>query len=412
MKRNQCLLTLLILALMILMLSVSTAKTDPSTGRIRLIAVGNQWQDVNRYPLGLLRSDPRIFLLSSIETANGLPADEVRKRLRIKFPRTKARFSSEVDVLQLMFSPPWVFTGEQQQWIHDSIYEDGVGLVLIHMGWQPCLTDPMLYCNRPQDWMNSVIYDAWPMNVVIGESSKPGVGLEIVTRTPVVDLPDFEKQPIGFTGNAGPGLIYARPGATVHAKWRVGGEDAIVSTNYGEGITLCLPIMDFMFQNPAIRDWKYHVDMVLNRIYFPAGVPVPEDLELGHTLRANFKAFYERKGMMISLIDFIDRFGANTASLNTLLDELEAQRKEASQSYMKGNYQEALDQMQEALDGLASISSESMRLRQRALFWIYITEYLIVSGTAMLSGFVIWTLMIKRRYYREINTTRLSEIEN
>lgn len=139
---------------------------------------------------------------------------------------------------------------------------------------------------------------------------------------------------------------------------------------------------------------------------------MPEDLELGHTLRANFKAFYERKGMMISLIDFIDRFGANTASLNTLLDELEAQRKEASQSYMKGNYQEALDQMQEALDGLASISSESMRLRQRALFWIYITEYLIVSGTAMLSGFVIWTLMIKRRYYREINTTRLSEIEN
>lgn len=396
--------------LIICQVAVTTciAKTDPVTGRIRLIAVGNQWQDVHRYALSLLRSDPRILFLASIETANGLPPDELRKRVRINFPRTKARLSSDTDVIQLMFSPPWVFTGNQQQWIHDSIYEDGVGLVLIHMGWQPCLTDPMLYCNRPEDWVNSVIYKAWPMDVVIGESSKPGTGFKIVTETPVVDLPDFEKQPIGFTGYAGPGLIEARPGATVHAVWRVGGEDAIVSTTYGEGISLCLPIMDFMFENPAIRDWKYHVDFVLNRIYFPADVPVPDDLELGHTLRASFKAFYEQKGMMISLVDFIDKFGANTESLNVLIDELEAKRKEASRLYMKGEYQESLFEMEEALEGLLSISEKSTQLRRRALLWIYVTEYLIVSGTAMLCGFVLWTVMVKRRYYREVTTTRLS----
>lgn len=397
-----------------LLLALSTAdntvaKTDPATGRIRLIAVGNQWQDIHAYALSLIRSDPRILLLASIETSNGLLPDEVRKRARINFPRTRTRLSSDVDVIQLMFAPPWVFSDEQQQWIHDSVYEDALGLVLIHMGWQPCLTDPMLYCNRPEDWVGSVIYDAWPMDVFIEVSSKPGKGLRIVTETPVVNLPDFEKQPIGFTGYAGPGLIEGRPGSTVHAKWKAGGEDAIVSWDYGQGITLSLPMMDYIFDNPAIRGWKYHVDFVLNRIYFPADVPVPEDLELGHALRASFTAFYEQKNMMVSLIDFIDKFGANTASLNVLIDDLEGKRNEASRLYMKGDYQQSLDTMGEALEGVLSISAESAALKSRALFWVYLTEYLIVSGSSILCGFVLWSLMIKRRYYREVETTRLSQ---
>lgn len=91
-----------------------------------------------------------------------------------------------------------------------------------------------------------------------------------------------------------------------------GRRGCLVSTRHGAGVTLCLPIMDFMFANPAIRDWKYHVDFILNRIYFPADVPVPEDLELGHTIRASLIAFCEQKNMMVSMMDFIDRFGANT----------------------------------------------------------------------------------------------------
>jgi hypothetical protein len=284
--------------------------------------------------------------------------------------------------------------------------------VLIHMGWQPCLTDPMLFCNRPEDWVNSVIYDAWPMDVFVGVSSKPGKGLRIVTETPVVNLPDFEKQPIGFTGYAGPGLIEGRPGSTLHAKWKAGGEDAIVSWNYGQGITLSLPMMDFIFDNPTIRGWKYHVDFVLNRIYFPADVPVPEDLELGHSLRESFTAFYEQKNMMVSLIDFIDKFGANTASLGVLIDELEAKRNEASRLYMKGEYQQSLDAMEEALEGILSVSAESASLKRKALFWVYLTEYLIVSGSSVLCGFILWTLMIKRRYYREVETTRLTQTKD
>jgi len=405
----------LALSVGLLLLAVSAdpsfGKTDPATGRIRLIAVGNQWQALHEYAFSIIRSDPRILLVASIETSNGLQPDEVRRRARINFPRTKARLSAGVDVMQLMFAPPWVFSDEQQNWIHDSIYEDGLGLVLIHMGWQPCLTDPMLYCNRPEDWVNSVIYKAWPMDLFIEQSSQEGVGFRIVTKTPVVNLPDFEKQAIGFTGGRGPGLIEARPGAVVHAKWKAGGEDAIVSAKYGSGITLCLPIMDFMFLNPAIRDWKYHVDFILNRIYFPADVPVPEDLELGHTVRADLVAFYEQKNMMVSMMDFIDRFGANTAPLYALLDKLEGKRNEASTLYMKGDYEGSLGGIEEALEGLVGITSKSAELRGKALFWVYLTEYLAVSGTSMICGFFLWLFMVRRRFYKDLETTRLAHLK-
>ena len=115
--------------------------------------------------------------------------------------------------------------------------------------------------------------------------------------------------------------------------------------------------------------------------------------------------------MMVSLVDFIDKFGANTASLNVLLDELQRQRDTASRFYMRGDYQESLEAMQEALNGLLSISAESAALRQKALFWVYLTEYLIVSSASMLCGFLLWSLMVKRRYYREVRTTRLSQMD-
>ncbi len=58
------------------------------------------------------------------------------------------------------------------------------------------------------------------------------------------------------------------------------------------------------------------------------------------------------------------------------------------------------------------MEGESVRIRRRALMWIYLTEWLVVTGTAMFCGFVLWTLMVKRRLYREIETTKLAPHES
>jgi hypothetical protein len=47
------------------------------------------------------------------------------------------------------------------------------------------------------------------------------------------------------------------------------------------------------------------------------------------------------------------------------------------------------------------------RVKGNALLWIYITEWLVTTATVMFCGFVLWTLMVRRRLYAEVGTTRL-----
>ncbi len=109
-------------------------------------------------------------------------------------------------------------------------------------------------------------------------------------------------------------------------------------------------------------------------------------------------------------IGVIDRFGANTAELYDLLDKLEEGRKEASRLYLRGQCQESLQAIHRALGGMQTIATESTKLRRKALLRVYLTEYLVVTGTSMVCGFVLWTFMLKRKLYREAAVTKLARI--
>jgi len=399
-------IALISLSLFLLMNGAVIAKSDPDTGRIRLLLIGDHWYGEGVYLQSLLRSDPRIDLLASIETSNGLLPEEVRRRSRLDFPRTRQRLASSVDVLEFSYAPPWCLTGEQQRWVHDSVTEDGLGLILIHMGWRHCLADPILRCNRAEDWVNSVIYRAFPMDIVLGRTIKPSSFMDVVGDSPLVDLPGFERQAFG---PAGPttyiGLVHARPGSVVYASWRSGDEDAIISSQYGGGTTLAIPVSGTSLGD-AMRTWKYFIDFVLNRVYVAAAVVVPEDPELSHTLRAAFAQFEEQRNLVLNVIDFVDRFGANTIELSRMVDDLDDTAREANRLYVSGDYQGSLDRIREAGEGLLDLSRESTEVRRRALLWVYATEWLTVSATAMASGWLIWTVMVQRRYFREVGTTR------
>jgi hypothetical protein len=55
---------------------------------------------------------------------------------------------------------------------------------------------------------------------------------------------------------------------------------------------------------------------------------------------------------------------------------------------------------------LDRVEAEAMAVKARAFLWIWLIEWLVVSGALMVTGMVLWTLMIKRRLYREVKTTR------
>jgi hypothetical protein len=49
---------------------------------------------------------------------------------------------------------------------------------------------------------------------------------------------------------------------------------------------------------------------------------------------------------------------------------------------------------------------EAVNAKDRALLWVYIIEWLTVLGTSAIVGTILWSLMIRRRLYRQVATTR------
>jgi len=62
--------------------------------------------------------------------------------------------------------------------------------------------------------------------------------------------------------------------------------------------------------------------------------------------------------------------------------------------------------LEQAFEELKKVSDESVVMKEKALFWIYMVEWFTVMGTSVLTGFVLWTLMVRRRLYREVKVTR------
>jgi hypothetical protein len=55
---------------------------------------------------------------------------------------------------------------------------------------------------------------------------------------------------------------------------------------------------------------------------------------------------------------------------------------------------------------MKSVSQRVIKLKNRALFIVYVSEWLVVTGTLIISGVVVYEVMVRRRVYREVATTR------
>ncbi len=379
------------------------SRVDPATNRIRLLVIG-ECTRYEPYFVTQFMTDPKVNLVCVITAGDRATPRETARYIRIFMPRTWERFLSDIDALELFDFVPWVLQDRHITWFHDAVKDHAYGIALVEMGWYPSYVGGHT-SNDPEAWMNTVLYEAYPVDLVVSKQNRPSSYLEIVEKTAVVNLPDFEKTAIGGTA----GLTIARQGSLLHARYRVGKEPAIVSKKFGEGTTLTLPTGWDVMGLDVQRSWKYFVDFVLNHIYFISDVPVPEDPELAHGVRALLGNYIEQKSLTVSFVDFIAKFGANTAPLERRLGQLEKEKKEAESLYLESNYEGAKEAIAAVMEQFVEIESESVRIRRRALMWIYITEWITVTGTSMFAGFVIWTLMVKKRLYREVTTTRLIE---
>ena len=124
-------------------------------------------------------------------------------------------------------------------------------------------------------------------------------------------------------------------------------------------------------------------------------------------MRRELAGYFLQKTVALSLLEFADRFGGNTAPLEEVLGAVEKLKALADEHYLNQEYDSVLDVMGEITDQLTQLADDAIRIKDQALFWVYTIEWIAVSATLMACGSAIWTLMVRRRAYREVRTTRL-----
>jgi hypothetical protein len=380
-------------------------RTDPETNKIRMLMIGEtkaQHQSATAH----MFADPKVDL-TLIPAGDIANVDTSKRFVRIYIPRTKEDLITEFDVFELFDFVPHVLQLKHIDWITEGVREEGVGLGLTEMGWYD-VTD--WTGNDAEAWMSTSVYEAYPVDLVIGVQNKDATYMDIVERGEgadrnlLVELPGFEQVALTEVGHHG--LERARPGSTVHTVWSAGGEDAIVSGSYGDATTLMIPMGWDNIPAATERNWYHYVDFVLNHVYFLAQVKIPEDLQLIHQLRASFYEYFDQMAMTSGLLEFIDKFGANTRPVEEMLLESEAMKEDAELLYLRDDYSGAWESMSAVMERFDRISQESVKIKDRALMWVYMTEWLAVMGTLAICGSIIWALMVKRRLYKEVSVTR------
>jgi len=387
----------LLLTLAITASACAAGNRDPETGRIRVLYVG---EPTGSSPYPMLESEPLILPDPVKASTVVFSLDIARRSVRQYMPRTYESLSS-YQVLILSDANADVFTASQLQWYSDAVMEGGSGLVMIggneafggrggQRSWGTTPVEDVLPVNSLDErWTEGkvVIVDAnHPMvaSIPIGpnlEWMKYYDGNEVELKTGASELAQM--------------LRMAKPPAPFWATWES-----------GKGRTFAMagdwtPAGGVIFMR-----WEYYGDFAVNLMLYLSKNELPEDLETVHKARGKFLEYRWAKAYKFTVMDFGEKFGANMNPVAKIIDEAESRYADATQAYLEQDLGTSLEALDDSLESLARGTQRAMRLKDQAMLWIYAVEWTTISGTFAASGFAVWTLMIRRRLYREIGSTK------
>jgi uncharacterized membrane protein len=376
------------------------ARTDPQTGRIRVLYVG-QWYYGGK-PLYLVE-DP--LLQTSIVPYHdfGAQLDQIRRYMHQRYPRTKKHMTDNYDMVFFSNIQLLAFTSKQVQIAADSVVNDGLGYMMSggHTSFGGT-TDSY------PSWEGTWIGDILPVGLIDGKYMKPYYFKLVVTdpgNELMESLPWSEIPPFPYSLNA----VTVRQEGHLLAETQIDSWPILAFGEFGRGRTLAYmtPFMNSNLDNINLREWGYFEDLCANIAYFGAQIELPDDHITVHELRKLFRSYHDHALLFLSMIEFIDRFGVSTGPLEDMLGEVEEIRASSYSAYISQDYAKSSELMKDALDDLKEGSSRAVEIKNRALLWVYVIEYLAVTATLMITGSLVWTLMVRRRLYKEVASTRL-----
>jgi len=365
---------------------------DPEAGRIRVIYFGDSWGAGS--PCQYLDRDPMLLATpvpASSTHMGGIP--NASRYIRLFMPRTFDLLASKFDVIILSDTLKFYYTATQLNWFRDAVKNRGRGVLMV--GGREVQTG---------EWWSNPVEEALPVDWV------PGKTYEKLFRAYPTDLENGFLKSLpwkNFPPYLGMNLGTLKGGASLLLRSDVQDYPVLAFWEYGNGAGLAhTPDWTPAWGGP-LSQWEFYGDFAANLMYLAAGAEIPQDPYTMRDIREEFYRFDIQRGMILGMLEFVEKFGANIGPLEYKLSEIDGAKQQATRLYLKQEYGEVLDTMRAARTELDRVLALALKTKDKALFWIYASEAMAVMGTSLICGMAVWLLMIRRRLYRAVGTTRM-----
>lgn len=345
----------------------------------------------------LFLQDP-LFRYGLYPLPTNINPTEKKKLDRVYYPRTSKMLTESYDVIVFYDARVDYWTSRQFRDIDYAFREAGMVSVTVHsLSWSV--------------WEPTILYDLSPISDYDSRYHKSWK-MRFRRERPPVFLPFAE---IGLEKAVGSAyaILTAKEGATIWADMLPTNTPWLVSWKPGGGNAG----MQWVFGDKFDGEWwgtlsghrdtnKYTLDFATDLLLYSLDRPLISDIHARREARQQLSTFRTRKLLVLSMMDWAERCGANTLSLSKDLIELEQEAEKAEELYLEQDYDGAISFIKEVDSRVSEISAEAKRIKDQALFWVYVSEWLSVTSVSLVTGFVLWTLMVRRRIYKPAGGTR------
>jgi len=351
-------------------------RVDPTTGRVRVIYIGDAMGVSNPFPI--LDQEPSLYSTAVYACTYHQTTQQIKKSLRAYMPRTYSRFLN-FDVVILSDANREAFSAKELSWMNRGVEEEGQGLVMIGgaesfiggggaSSWRPTEVADVLPCKMIEnDWIQPRGRARLILELERGCIKVKDPGDVFVRSLPFDDVKNY--------------ALYQGPVKRI---------PFLMWWDIGRGRTMAMSRDWTPAAGSTFMRWEYYPDYCINMMLFLAGVQLPEDIEMTHLLRRRMRESKEGIDTLYAMSDMIERLGGNTQSLNRMVMGVVSKRKEAVRLYVEARPEEALGAFDSVLVMCRETMDEALRVRDRAAFWIFFTEWCVVTGTFMFAGVVVW----------------------
>lgn len=380
-------------------------KRDPVTGMIRVLYIGSPFEAFCPYPI--FRVDP-LLSTTPISGLAWLDPDIVKKALRLYLPRTLEEYS-KYDVVGLDDASFEHFPAKTLVWMRDSLLEYGLGYFMgggsgsfggAHgfpsYGDTPLQEVMPVECmnefesfsrnrvTRPDDeFVRSVPWEEFENHNVFGAYNVVGLKQGAVQLSELSPLAGGRADPGWTWWDTGKGRFFASP---------TGFRGTVGTGTTSAGVS-------FIY-------WKHYGDFVSNMAYFLAGLDPPSDTMLLYTTRLKFREVDYHRQMITGTMEFVSRFGANPGKVDAKLAEAEEALALARGFFVDLDLEASLEAAEYVTSLLRQADDLALEAKRSALFWVFVTEWLVVTATLLISASFLWGMMVRRKLYREVPSTR------